>query len=1741
YNVYAIATDDDLNNTTSATIQFTAKIPPTVSISAPLDATIYPSPQTITLSANATDADGTVDSVEFFVNGASVGTVNAAPWQIAYVIPAPGTYDVYAIVIDDDANSTTSATIQFSVPFTNPIVSIIAPLDGTIYPSPQVVNITANATDPNGTISNVRFYANGVSIGTVFFSPWQINLNVPVGTYDVYAIATDNQLNSTTSDTIQFVVNSSQVNMVEIQIDQDDDDGIEKKDGKVELDKDWIEMAEKGGQDFVMAAYRFRNIPLGPEVAIDSAFLVFQSRGSDDRDPINLMVYGEDNINAAGFTDTEGDLSERPRTKTLVPWIPNAWPTANIEHQSADLAPLVQEMIDVHGWTSGNAMAFFIAGEGKRAAYSYDKDNSRAAKLRIYYRNLFPTPNTAPEIEFANQDSSILRIDFAPIALPVIVSDSTGGINQVVFTINGSPLSSDAIYPFESSYTPTSNGIYEIIATVTDDGGLTAMDTLLIEVDNTIPIQTISLQISQDEGDGEEDSTGMMELNDQSIQLLKEKNAGEQLVAFNFGAAGIPAGAEIVEAYIQFTSKEKNQNYHPIDINIQGEYDASSSLLQNVNFDISNRARTQALVNWQPLIWIVADTQGERQRTPDLSKVVEEMANHPAWSPTSPLTFIFSGMGGRPLHSFDSDPAEAAELVVKYKLGPPLSRGPYLQSGSDTSIVLRFQTAANETSEIFYGNSLGSLTQSISNTTPSQEHTFQINSLTPDTRYFYEIRIGGQNLLPAANERYWQTAPVAGVVDTVRAWVLGDAGTSNTDARTVRNAYQSLMGNRHTDMILMLGDNAYMDGTQDDYQTAVFEDMYEDLLSRTVLWTSPGEREFANGYTDSNTESGPYFDIFNLPRNAEAGGIASGTEAYYSYDYSNVHFVSLDVFGSDVSPAGSMLSWLQTDLAATTQDWIVVFFHHSPYSKGAFDSDTTAQMIAVRENILPILETNDVDLVLSAHSQSYERSFLSEGHYQASHSLTDAMLLDKRSGNPNADGPYAKSPTNGQGTVYVVSGSAGKTETGDLDHPIMYKGEATLGSSVLEVFDRTLDFRFIDLTGNVVDQFQIVKGEAPQVALSTPADPMVILAPQNVTLTANATDSDGTVVSVAFAVNGTIVNTDNAAPWTYDWTPAADGIYEIVAIATDDDGIVSYSAPATLFVGTTFSVCIPISSGGNDVEENAAGLMDLRNEALAMIDKNGSQQIGLRFERPNIFPGASITDAYIQYTADTIQTASTLLFFEVENAFPSAAFSNQANDVSSRSYQTGIVSWNVPAWSNVGDATTDQQTPDLTSQIDQYINNPAYQFNQAITYRVSGSGLRTARAYDQKSGDQAVLCVSFELPLSCFPINDIAAVKLWHKADVGVYEDNGLDEAETGDGVARWQNFAQGGADAQQSISGKRPVYTEPTPRGIFNGSGGMAFGSNRSLLLPDNLTENSYQIILVQRSATAASKQAILASAAGPNAPYIQIYKEGQNYYYSMGTDAQNETILIGSDESAANEYHIIDVKNINNELRATLDATPYFTQSFTSDPLSTGILQQVTLGEDPNDDIADFQGEIAEIFVFDRSLSGVEYGQIMTYLSVKYGIKIPFTAHNYYSYGTHDDRLFGIGQNLDDRCLQKTNSRSVMPDNRVRFYNPSDLDEGEFLISGDDDASTAVPSIQVPNSFQIRLARTYRVRETGDVGTINLDFDMAGLGADLSQPGRYFVLIDDDGDFSDAQVGNTSLASLSGTILSFSDIDFT
>jgi hypothetical protein len=433
------------------------------------------------------------------------------------------------------------------------------------------------------------------------------------------------------------------------------------------------------------------------------------------------------------------------------------------------------------------------------------------------------------------------------------------------------------------------------------------------------------------------------------------------------------------------------------------------------------------------------------------------------------------------MHRISSSAAVLIAVVLAASLGGPaalaaLLRGPYLQLGTPESIVVRWRTDTSSDSRVLYGAQPGALGSSVVDPTPTRNHVVTLSGLAPGTTYYYAVGSSTGILAGGDSQHVFVTAPPEGASAPVRIWVLGDSGTGNSSARRVRDAYLAYTGSRRTDLWLMLGDNAYESGTDAEYQAGLF-DIYPMMLRRAVLWPTLGNHD---GITaSSSTQSGPYYDIFSLPRAGQAGGLASGTEAYYSFDYANIHFVVLDSFETDRSTNGAMLTWLEEDLDSTLADWIIAFWHHPPYSKGSHDSDDELALVEMRENVVPVLDAHGVDLTLSGHSHSYERSFLLDGHYGESSTLVPSMVLDDGDGRPSGDGAYSKVGLGGaphSGTVHAVAGSSGQTSGGSLDHPAMFVSLNVLGSMVLDVDGGRLDAVFLDASGVVRDSFEIVKG-----------------------------------------------------------------------------------------------------------------------------------------------------------------------------------------------------------------------------------------------------------------------------------------------------------------------------------------------------------------------------------------------------------------------------------------------------------------------------------------------------------------------------------------------------------------------------------------------------------------------------------------------------------------------------------------
>jgi hypothetical protein len=355
------------------------------------------------------------------------------------------------------------------------------------------------------------------------------------------------------------------------------------------------------------------------------------------------------------------------------------------------------------------------------------------------------------------------------------------------------------------------------------------------------------------------------------------------------------------------------------------------------------------------------------------------------------------------------------------------------------------------------------------------DHEIGLPMLRPDTTYYYSV--GSSLATDWTGDSHFHTSPTN--ARPVRAWIIGDSGTSDTNAARVRDAYYALTDDRHTDIWLMLGDNAYGSGVDNEYQTAVFS-MYTELLRRTVVWPTLGNHDAGDDSGDYGNHGAPYLGIFTLPTHGEAGGMASGSELYYSFDYANIHFICLDSFLSDNSTNGPMLTWLRSDMAATDKDWLIAYWHHPPYSWGTHNSDSEYFLGDTRERFLPILEAYGVDLVLCGHSHNYERSFLLSGHYGRSWTLVSSMVLDSGSGSPGTDGPYRK-PSGGlgahQGAVYAVCGcsGAGGLDEGFPRHPAMAVNHGGFGSMILEIDGLQLQASFLRASGEIDDAFTIDK------------------------------------------------------------------------------------------------------------------------------------------------------------------------------------------------------------------------------------------------------------------------------------------------------------------------------------------------------------------------------------------------------------------------------------------------------------------------------------------------------------------------------------------------------------------------------------------------------------------------------------------------------------------------------------------
>ncbi len=194
---------------------------------------------------------------------------------------------------------------------------------------------------------------------------------------------------------------------------------------------------------------------------------------------------------------------------------------------------------------------------------------------------------------------------------------------------------------------------------------------------------TLDVQVSASNDDAEENvATDKVKPGSSDLEF-GDQGGKNQLVGMRFNDLGIPQGATITNAFIQFQVDEMHSG--AAILMIEGQATDNALTFARANGNISSRGRTNAVVDWQPAPWTTVGEAGSDQQTSNIASVIQEIVGRPGWSSGNSLAIIITGNGRRVAESFNGDAAGAPELHVEYRL---INQAPVVDAGSGQTITL---------------------------------------------------------------------------------------------------------------------------------------------------------------------------------------------------------------------------------------------------------------------------------------------------------------------------------------------------------------------------------------------------------------------------------------------------------------------------------------------------------------------------------------------------------------------------------------------------------------------------------------------------------------------------------------------------------------------------------------------------------------------------------------------------------------------------------------------------------------------------------------------------------------------------------------------------------------------------------------------------------------------------------------------------------------------------------------------
>jgi PKD repeat protein len=865
-------------------------------------------------------------------------------------------------------------------------------------------------------------------------------------------------------------------------------------------------------------------------------------------------------------------------------------------------------------------------------------------------------------------------------------------------------------------------GSYQLRLSATDSD-LSSSDDVTVTVATASAGQILNRAVATGLDDVEERGSSMSM--DSSDLELTVDGTTNQVVGMRFTNITVPRNAAITNAYVQFTVKETSTGAAPL--TIAGQAADTAAAFTTTSKNVSSRARTQATVAWNPAEWPTLRAQGTDQRTPNIAPIVQEIVNRAGWDTGNAVAVVVTGSGRRCAYSFEGGAASAPVLHIEYTTGdpsPPTNQAPTANAGPDRDVT---QPAAAALAGTISDDGLPN---------------------PPATLTAAWTKVSGPGTVTFANASAAATSATFSAAGTYTLRLAADDSvlTASDDVTvTVTNGNEAPEAQAGPDRAVTLPDSATLSGAVGD------DGLPNPPGAVTVTWSKvsgPGTVTFADPSAASTTATFSAAGTYTLRLTADDSALSASDDVTVSVSAGNAaptadagpdRVVTLPGGAALVGAVGD--DGLPNPPGAVTAAWskvsgsgTVIFADPSAAATTATFSAAGTYTLRLTADDSALTASDDVTVTVSAANQAPT----ADAGPDRSVTLPAAATLSGAVGDdglPNPPGAVTAAWTkvSGPGTV-TFANQAAATTTATFSAAGTYQLRLSADDSALSASD--------DVTVTVSPGNQAPTANAgPDLAVTMPAAG---------TLSGSVSDDGlpnppGTVTASWLKLTGPgQVTFANPAAASTTATFSAPGNYTLRLTA--DDSSLSSSDEVTVTVSggiTAQTLDRAVSTGNDDVEERGSS-MSVDSSDLELTTDGGTLQIvGIRFANVTVPAGATVTNAYVQFTTKEVSTGPAPLTVWGQAADNAATFTTTSKNVSTRARVSTSVPWNPPDWPILKARGPDQRTPNLTGIVQQVVNRAGWASGNAMAIIVTGTGRRCAYSFEGGAASAPVLHIEY--------------------------------------------------------------------------------------------------------------------------------------------------------------------------------------------------------------------------------------------------------------------------------------------------------------------------------------------------------------------------------------------------------------